>query len=281
MSRFNVLFILASFLFLGCSTEKTELRTIVAVDEVTVNTDFSLTDTNKLLADVATYFHLKLDCPDDDMGATSLRLHSVGWRQIFWAALAGSGYGYYEEDGVVIVRSDKEISALPLRAERIVLRYQKSNALADYLNRVFAGVTVITPTENGLAFEIRPERRQSVIDAIARIDAPEVKMRRFEQTPHFPPEQPPIKPVPSSEYRLGEAPLSDNECTDVFTLEHVDALLVMPYIEAELELQRRVRIDFPHNALIVTAKESLMPRLMAIVRYLDDKRWYQPEETAH
>ena len=278
--------LLCSLLAAGCTPKPARPGSLVVSTDVagTVSIDYPSTDLTKILKDVAAHFHLKLDGPYHLYGRTSLTLRDVTWRQIFEVTLAPVGYDFYERDGVVIVRPKAVIDALPDETRATAIKHQSVAAMIGYLNRLYAGSLSFAPTEAGVVYRAHPRRLSRIATEIARVDQPGVVLKRFPRQPRLPERLPDLAPVPLVD--LGYPPgwsfaLSDRLQTEVLTLEHIDPFLVKPYLDRELTTTKgnRVLPDILTNALIITAPEQAMPRLAAIVAYLDDKRWYAPEDS--
>jgi hypothetical protein len=272
--------LLCGLLTSGCTQKPARSGSIVASSSGAVTASIDpTTDLHTILEDVAAHFHLKLDRPHDLHGQTSIALRDVTWRQIFKVTLTPVGYDFYERDGVVVIRSEKTIQALPDEVRSSEIKHQSIAEMIEYLNRLYAGSAQFTPAPTSVVYRAHPKRLSGIAAEIARIDAPGVVLRRFPQSPRLPERLPDLEPVPLA--KLGDpewvTSLGDTLSTEIFTLEHIDVFLVKPYLEREITATTGARVlpDIRINALIVSAPESALPRLAAIVAYLDDKRWYQ------
>lgn len=245
-------------------------------DTVSISCDG--TSHREIIEKVARHFSLRIDYPADLHGHTSIHLRDVTWRQIFKVTLAPVGYDFYERtDGVVVIRPTEEIRALPAVAAETALHHQTPVAVAAYLRRldpILAATVVVTP--NGITYSAHPQKLEKIRAEITRIDSPDVSLNRYTRPVFLPATIPEDLPVPSRSLFMPGVKLGESHTTEVFTLESVDAFLVRPYVERELTSfpGSRALPDLRVNALIVTAPESRLPRLEAIVRYLDDPRWY-------
>ena len=247
-----------------------------------VSIDYPDMDHARILGDVAAHFRLRLDGIDRLNGRTSLKLRDVTWRQIFKVTLSPIGYGFYEKDGVVMIRPNEVIDALPDETRVFVLHHQPVQEVAEFLGRLFGTKVRLAFSETRLTCSAHPSRFSAIAQEIARLDAPGVVIRRFPRTPTFPSEVPALTPVSFEELGYLTLPTGDELTTQVFTLEHIDTRWIQPILATKLQGNGgRVVEDVRINALIVTAKVTEFPLLTAIVRYLDDPRWYKnPAQTS-
>ena len=283
-------FVLCIFLCLlaaGCTPKRARPGIITTRPDAaeTISIDYPATDLTRILEDVAAHFHLKLDGQHALHGQTSLRLTEVTWRQIFKVTLTPVGYDFYERDGVVIIRPKETIDALPDETRATAIRHQSVAEMIEYLNRLYEGSASFAPAENSVVYRAHPRRLSLIAAEIDRIDRPDLVLKRFPQQPRLPERLPALEPVALAD--LGYPPgwsfaLSDTLTTEVFTLQHIDVFLVKPYLDREINTAKGARVlpDLRINALVVTTPEFAMPRLAAIIAYLDDKRWYDPENVA-
>lgn len=240
-------------------------------DTITVSCDGAAH--REIIEEIARHFGLRIDYPADLHGHTSIHLRDVTWRQIFKVTLSPVGYDFYERDGVIVIRPAEEIRALPPVAAEIALHHQTPAAVAAYLHRldpVLAATVVATPT--GIAYQVHPKQIEKISAEITRIDSPDVSLDKYARPARLPEALPDsLPPAPSAE--AAKQPPT----TEVFVAEHIDAFFIRPYLERELIPVPATRVlpDIRINALIVTAPEPFMPRLEAIVDYLDDPRWLE------
>ncbi len=279
---FALLCAISALVFTGCSPNQeiaiVELEPGGPAPE-TITTDFPNADVREMLKALGQLFHLKLDLPADLNGRTSIKLRDVTWRQIFAVTLSPIGYDFYEENGTVVIRTTEEIAALPPVAKNTSLQHVSAHDAVIYLNRVYRGRVAFTQVKDGIAYQVSRSLQQAVQDEIQRIDTPEKTLVIFPQIPHFPNPLPIITPALQSESQRNANADSDKFTTHIFLVTHVDAELVKPYLEQSLASDKgsKVIFDARTNVLVVTAFESRMPQLEAIVSYLDDTRWYEPE----
>lgn len=251
-----------------------------AVPPETLSVDYPNADIRELLEALAPYFHLKLDLPNDLRGRTSIKLREVTWRQIFAVTLSPIDYDFYEANDTVFVRTKEEIAALPPVSTTITLQHQAPHATTAYLNRRFRGRITFTPIHHGVAYTVSRKMQKEVETEIRRIDSPDTILNRFPKKPLLPKELPPLKLAPLQPWEIGSE-TRHAVTTQIFIFNHIDAELAAPYIEkAAADKYARAVVDIRVNALIVTAPESRMRTLEAIVAYLDDSRWYEPESVA-
>lgn len=245
----------------------------------TLSIDYPDADIKELLGAVGRHFGLKLDLPRRLNGRTSLKLRAVTWRQIFQVVLSPIGYDFYEEDGVVIVRTSEEIAALPPVFDTVPLQHANAHEAAVYLNRVYRGNPSFASTENGLVYQVNRKMQRQVRDEIHRLDEPGKVLIRFKRTPRLPKELPALAPALGADGNGDTGASADEVTTHIFIFDHIDAELAVPYLEKALRTTKGARViwDMRINGLIVTAPESRLPHLEAIVVYLDTERWYEAE----
>jgi hypothetical protein len=232
----------------------------------------------RLIADrIAQHLNLVIDYPNDLHGYSSVKLRDVTWRQAFKVIFSPVRYDFYERDGIIIIRSAEEIRALPPVTGNISLKHHSPAAVVAYLNRLHPEFgAAVSATETGVAYLIHPKRLHCLREEIVRIDSPEVSLQKKARPARLPETLPAsLPPRPS---HLSPA---DVLTTEVFVAEHIDVFLIRPILENELvgQSSAKVRPDVRINALIVTAPEPLMPRLQAVVEYLDDPRWIIPSDS--
>ena len=260
----------------GCWRDSSPLVPLApeAAPPQSVSIDYADADIRELLNVLAPHFHLKLDLPPDLRGRTSIKLRDVTWRQIFSVILSPLDYGFIEENGTVIIRTNEKIAALPPVSKTVMIRHRPPLDAAAYLNRIFRDKATFTPTRHGLAYDVSRKMQQAVHDEILRIDAPDVVLNWFPKTPRLPAELPPLAPVESHQWAVDPGAV-DALTTRIYLFEHIDAELAAPYLKKVASGKNdRVVFDVRNNALIVTAPESRRPQMAAIAAYLDDLRWY-------
>ena len=232
-------------------------------------------DIRDITTRVALHFGLSIDLPADLHGYTSLNLRDVTWRQLFKVVLTPVGYGFYSREGVIVIRTAEEIRALPAVTGQRPLRHQSPAAILAYLQRLdpdLAATAVATP--EGIAYHVHPARSEAIQEEIARVDSPEISLDKFLRLTRLPEILPGSLPAPPPAQAA-----TDPVTTEIMMMEDIDAFLIRPFLERELKHVRhaRIRPDVTINAIIVTAPEVFMPRLRAIIEYLDDPRWLVAE----
>jgi hypothetical protein len=266
---------LALFPAAGCRPHAStpSLITSGSPDTISIqNTDVAL---DFLLTEVARHFSLTLDLPPELHGRTSMNLRDVTWRQIFKVTLSPVGYDFYEDQsGRVVVRTKEEIQRLPPITGLFEFEHQTPAAAQAHFAR-FAPEIETRVIEDRLSVIAHPQRMPGLRAELRRIDEPGVSLNRFSRPVFLPATISSIPEIPNTPVDRS-APLT----TFVLAVEKIDAFHLAPYLRREIEGIRgaRVQFDVRTNSLIVTAVESLEPRLSAIVTYLDNEKWYTPPE---
>ena len=266
---------LALFSAAGCRphTHAPTFITRTSPDTITIRNEDA--DVILLLSDVAREFSLTVDLPTDIHGRTSICLRDVTWRQIFKVILIPVGYDFYEDQsGRVVVRISEEIGQLPPITEQFAFRHQTPAAVQAYLAR-FSPEIETRLLDDRLSVTAHPQRMPALRTELDRIDQPDVALGRYTRPVFLPATIRDIPEIPNTPVDRS-TPLT----TVVLMVEKIDAFHLAPYLRREIEGIKgaRVQFDVRTNSLIVTAVESLEPRLSAIVTYLDNEKGYTPPE---
>ncbi len=64
--------------------------------------------------------------------------------------------------------------------------------------------------------------------------------------------------------------------TQVIILRWMDAVLIKNHIEHVVTTELKIIVDSRSNALVVSGPGKQISRVLSLVEYLDDKRWYNP-----
>jgi hypothetical protein len=264
---------LAIFPASGCRPHVSTPSLITSASPDTISIHNTDVDLDFLLTEVASHFSLTLDLPPELHGRTSMSLRDVTWRHIFKVTLSPVGYDFYEDrSGRVVVRRAEEIQRLPPVTERFTFNHQTPAAARAYLAR-FSPELETSLIDEHLSVTANPQRLPALRAELRRIDQPDVSLNRYTRPVFLPATIPDIPEIPDTQADRN-TPLT----TVVLTAEKIDAFHLAPYLRREVVgiPGARVQPDVRTNSLIVTSVESIEPRLSAIVRYLDDERWYTP-----
>ncbi len=262
----------------GCQSDPTpaSARSEVAIGPTDgISIDWQDADLRELLERVGHQFGLRLDYPPDLEGRTSIRLRDVTWRQIFKVVLSPIGYDFYEDEGVVRIRPAEEIRALPPITLRVRLHHQSPDAVVRYLRRLDPALGALAVAEeDGVALVVHPTKAENIRAHIIRIDAPDARLGPDTPPPRLPATLPASLPPPPSDEALRAS-----VTTEIFLLKHLHVFDLRSVLEMELAKSPHARVqpDVRVNLLVVTAPEAFMPRLRAIIEYLDDPRWLVTE----
>lgn len=113
------------------------------------------------------------------------------------------------------------------------------------------------------------------LDRIAQIDSPEYRLNPFPRPVWFPDHIPSLANNDEQESTGDRDDWSGSWTNEIFVIEWVDAEKVKEILLREFPKLRAVNVAWG-NEVIVTGPYSKMRTVEALIKYLDDKRWYTP-----
>ena len=245
----------------------------------TLTIDYDDTDIRVILTNVAKVCGVRVVVPETLVGTTSIRLHDVTWRQIFDVVLSPIGWGFIErDDGTVEVLPIEQIDRLPEDRRSVEIFFQRPAELALFLSKMFGQKITVEETADGVTFRTHPRYTRVVLQTIARIDNPEVRLDPFPRQVYFPDTIPELTPPDSGARPLVNMP--EFVTTEIIVLHWVDCGAVKRVIEREYPGINKVTADYRSNTLIISGQSEQNRRVSALAAYLDDKRWYHRPEKA-
>lgn len=253
------------------------VRSESSEDLITV--DFKDTPVRKIISDVAEVFGVHVVIPDSLQGTTSVKFRNVTWEQIFEISLSPLGYDFVERPGRVEIMTREEVEALPIEEVRVEIFFQKPDELAEFFQRKLGTAFGLSfkPVENTIVFQAHPKRAQMVRDWIARVDTPEYRLNPFPHPVWFPDHVPSLGRDAERDSVEDDDDWSGGMTSEVFVIEWVDAEKVKEIVLREMPKLPNVNVAWS-NALVVSGNHAKMHYVEALIKYLDDKRWYTPPE---
>ncbi|MCG8527072.1 MAG: secretin and TonB N-terminal domain-containing protein [Opitutales bacterium] len=148
---------------------------VTDLGEGRLKVDFRATPVNTIISLVADELDLNVVIPPDEALSSELdlRLNGVTWDQVYEVALAQFGYGYIDNDGIVLVRSLDQINGVPDEARVFQIKYSDAESVAELLKEQ-AGVTrvVTDPRSNVIIITGNPSRFTAIKSLIETLDRP-------------------------------------------------------------------------------------------------------------
>lgn len=241
--------------------------------QATLSVDYDRISITKLLSDIAHANGKTLHLQDELYGTTSIKLREVTWQQVFTVVLAPIRYGFYETGNDIHVLSEDELAKLPWRERHVAVLFQKPEELAEALRKCLKQDLVVQAKKDSLLLGIHPKTEHRVLQLLAELDRPDVRLFRFPGTPNFPAKLPTFdgKDAPHGLAHSGPAE------TRLFQLDWVDCEVIQAVVVREIPDLVKVTTDFRSNLLIITGKPGQLHKAKALVAYLDDKKWYTAE----
>lgn len=264
----------------------------------TFSIDFPDETVYAILDNVRTLQDLDVDIPPElKQIRTSVKLRNVGWRQVFEVVLEPVGYTYLEEgNGEILIMTQEAMAALPLRVYRFTLQHISPEDAIDYTGDRFdaAAGEKATFSGNELRMLIHPSKWQHLKSSLERLD-------QSRGLPKFPKEiyWPESLPKHFTQMLRARAKIKDTpRVTRVYLIDKVSAQQMktkLDKIAEEHQLKMTIQVDRLSNSLLITgvppAPNEIMPSkdgsgvmwssndFEALIDYLDDKRWYNPQES--
>ena len=115
-------------------------------------------------------------------GKVTLRLENVELFQALDALLEGTGFGYKEKDGIILVLPQEELLKERV-VEVILLKYGKAEEIVDICGHFLSpsGTIQIDPRANALILADVPENMERIKEVVAKLDIESpLKERRFQ-----------------------------------------------------------------------------------------------------
>jgi type IV pilus assembly protein PilQ len=137
--------------------------------------EFRATPINSILSLVARALDLNVVIPPDEILASELdlRLTNVTWEQVFAVGLSQFGYGYIQQDGIVIVRSLDAINAVPDISRVFQVKYSEAEEIAALLKDQAGVKRVVTDSRSNVVIVTgNPSRFGEIKALIENLDRP-------------------------------------------------------------------------------------------------------------
>ena len=241
--------------------------------------DFPETEIRAIITEVAKLFALKVAIPEQLTGHTSVKLRDVTWQQLYKVILQPIGYEFIERGSAVTVLRNEEVDALPPDKNVVEILFQQPQSLADYIRKIYVDRVKLEVLAEELIVVTNPRYTQMVLNEIERLDSPRERLDPFPRKVYFP-EKIPAQPLQSEAEWMPQKQPEIME-TQIIIVQWIDAYAATSVVKREFPDLSKVVPDRRSNALVVTCTPLQFRKVQALVKYLDDKKWYtRPEKKA-
>jgi type II secretory pathway component GspD/PulD (secretin) len=159
----------------GGQTEAVEDPRVIVLDNGNLRVEFQNTPVSTILSLIARNLELNVVIPPDEAlsNELDLRLSGVSWEQIYTVTLAQFGYGYIDQNGIVLVRSLDQINGVPDVSRVFQIKYSEADAISTLLEEQSGVTRVVTDTRSNVVIVTgNPSRFAEIKALIETLDRP-------------------------------------------------------------------------------------------------------------
>jgi type II secretory pathway component GspD/PulD (secretin) len=159
----------------GGQTEAVEDPRVTILNNGTLRVEFQNTPVSSILSLIARNLDLNVVIPPDEAlsNELDLRLSGVSWEQIYRVTLAQFGYGYIDQNGIVLVRSLDQINGVPDVSRVFQIKYSEADAIAELLKEQSGVSRVVTDSRSNVVIVTgNPSRFAEIKALIETLDRP-------------------------------------------------------------------------------------------------------------
>jgi len=158
----------------GLASSLSEEMVLESSELTTVN--YPNEEIRTVLRNVADLYSLNIVIPETLVGATSIKLRDVSWKQIFNVVLDPVGYTYVEEGSIIKVVSRDSLNFEPPTTEIFMINYAEASEISATVSNLVSaeagGAVQVDKRSNALIVSERASKMESIREVIARLDQP-------------------------------------------------------------------------------------------------------------
>ncbi len=159
----------------GTSTETGADPRVKLQGDGSLLVEFRSTPVADIISLIAQTVELNVVIPPNEglMAEIDLRLSGVSWQQVFSVTLGQFGFGYIDQDGIIIVKSLEEINGVPDVSRVFHVKYSEADSIAKLIQSQSGVKGVVTdPRSNVVIVTGNPSRFAEIKALIETLDRP-------------------------------------------------------------------------------------------------------------
>jgi len=159
----------------GGATEVSEDPRVTVLEDDLLRVEFRSTPVTEILSLIAQKVELNVVIPPSEglLAEIDLRLSGVTWEQVFAVTLGQFGFGYIDQDGIIIVKSLEEINGVPDVSRVFHVKYSEAESIAKLIESQSGVNGVVTdPRSNVVIVTGNPSRFAEIKALIETLDRP-------------------------------------------------------------------------------------------------------------
>jgi len=137
--------------------------------------EFRATPASEIISLIAQTIDLNVVIPPSEglLSEIDLRLSGVTWKQVYTVTLGQFGYGYIDQDGIIIVKSMEEINGVPDVSRVFQVKYSEAESVAKLIESQSGVKGVVSdPRSNIIIVTGNPSRFAEIKSLIETLDRP-------------------------------------------------------------------------------------------------------------
>lgn len=159
----------------GGNTESGEDPRVKVVTDGLLQVEFQSTPVTDILSLIAQKVNLNVVIPPNEglLAEIDLRLSEVTWQQVFSVTLGQFGFGYIDQEGIIIVKSLEEINGVPDVSRVFHVKYSEAESISKLIESQSGVNGVVTdPRSNVVIVTGNPSRFGEIKALIETLDRP-------------------------------------------------------------------------------------------------------------